>query len=171
MAQAEHPIITRRSLIAATAGSAVAASLPALAEAPDPVCALIAAHKAACRRHEQVCYLLSDLEGEIPRERRKEWFHDDRAKGVGVNDDPRWRAAKTEYWATSEADNKAAWVLAHARPVTLAGAVALLCYAHDYEAEGHDWPCDPPEDDERESDWHGVFYLNLAGALERMARK
>lgn len=117
-----------------------------------------------------MCRLLSDLEGKIPKERRKEWFRDDRAKGVGANDDPRWRAAKTEYWAASKADNDAAWALAHARPVTLAGAVALLRYAHDYEAEGHDWPCDPPEDDEREDDWHGTFHLSLAAALEAMAR-
>jgi hypothetical protein len=77
MAQAERPIITRRSLVAATASAVAAVPLSALAAAPDPVFALIAAHKAACLRHERVCRLLSALEGQIPDAKRQEWFRED----------------------------------------------------------------------------------------------
>jgi hypothetical protein len=169
MAQATHTIITRRSLVAATAaGVSAAAAAPLSTQAlavPDPVFALIAAHKAAYIRFEQVCRFLSDLEGQIPEDKREEWFREDRTKGLGVNDDPRWTAGKATHWATCDAEEKAAWALAHARPATLAGAAALLRYVHGYEAE--DWPCDPQEEDD-EDDWHGTFYLSLAAALEAM---
>jgi hypothetical protein len=108
------------------------------------------------------------LEGQIPDAKRREWFREDRGKGVGANDDPRWKAGKTEYWAASDADDAAAWALAHACPVTLAGAAALLRYAHDQETEGHDWPCDPP-DEASDEDWHATFHLSLAAALEGMS--
>lgn len=171
MSKATHTIITRRSLVAATAAgvSAVAAPLSTQALAvPDPVLALIAAHKAAYISFDQVCRFLSDLEGQIPKEKREEWFREDRAKGLGANDHPRWTAGKAAYWAAPDAEEKAAWALAYARPSSLAGAAALLRYAHGYEAEGSDWPCDPQEAD-GEDDWHGTFYLSLAAALEAMA--
>ena len=174
MAQAKPSIITRRSIVAATAaGISAAATTPLLSQvlsaAADPAFALIAVHKAAYLRHERVCHLLSDLEGQIPKEKRREWFPKDRAKGVDANDDPRWRSGKTEYWAASEADDKAAWALAHARPATLAGTVALLRYAHDRELEGHDWPCDPPHDGADDDDWYATFHSSLAMALENMS--
>ncbi len=168
MAQAEHPIITRRSLVAATAASAaVPLAARAFTAASEPVLALIVAHEAACLRHEQVCHLLSDLEGEIPEEKRKEWFRGDRAKGLGANDDPRWKAGNDAYWAASDADDEAAWALAHARPATLAGAVALLRYAHDYEAHRREWPNDP--EDTSGKIWHATFHASLAAALEGMS--
>jgi hypothetical protein len=102
MAQATHSIITRRSLVAATAaGVSAAAAAPLSTQAfavSDPVLALIAAHKVAYIRFEQMCRFMSDLEGEIPEDKREEWFREDRAKGLGANDDPRWTAAKATYW-------------------------------------------------------------------------
>jgi hypothetical protein len=114
MAQATHTIITRRSLVAATAAGVSAFAAPSSAQAlaaPDPVFALIAAHKAAYVRFEHVCRFLSDLEGQIPEQKREEWFREDRAEGLGANDDPRWTSAKATYWAASDAEENAAWAL------------------------------------------------------------
>ncbi len=161
--------LTRRAAIAATiAGAAApAAALPAFA-ASDPAFALVAAHKAAAAEHEEACSLMSELEGQIPKEKRKEWFRADRAKGVGADDDPRWTAAATAYWATFDAEEKAAWALAHARPATLAAAAALLRHAHEHEAERCEWP-DGPDNEDADVGWHGAFHRSLAAALERMA--
>jgi hypothetical protein len=157
--------ISRRAAIVATLAGvgAPAITVPALA-ASDPVFAAIAAHKVAYNRLDQACRLMSDLEGDIPEERRKEWFAEDRRTDVGANDDPRWTVANAAYWAASDAEEKAAWALAHAQPAGLAGAAALLRYAHEYEADGRDWPCDP-QDEISEDDWHGTFHRNLAAAL------
>jgi hypothetical protein len=54
--------------------------------------AAIAAHKAAYTRLDQACRHLSRMERAIPKERRKEWFDEDREKGIGADDDPRWTA-------------------------------------------------------------------------------
>ncbi len=121
--------LTRRAAIAATLASAAtpAGALPALG-APDPAFALIAAHKAANAEHERVCRNMSDLEGQIPQEKRQEWYAGDRAKGIGRNDDPRWTAANAAYRAAFDAEEAAAWALARARPASVAGAAAFaLC--------------------------------------------
>jgi hypothetical protein len=168
VSKAEYCItkITRRAAIAATlAGVGAPAAVDALL--PDPVLAAIAAHKAAYAALDQVCLRLSRLEGQIPQARRKEWFAEDRAAGVGADDDPRWTAVLAAYHAASDAVEQAAWALAHARPAGLAGAAALLRHAYEHEAEGCDWPCDPEEEDG--DDWHGAFHRNLAAALDALA--
>jgi hypothetical protein len=171
MSKATHTIITRRSLVAATAaGVSAAAAAPSSARAlafPDPILALIAAHRAAHAEFNRVCRFMFDLEEEIPEEKREEWFRGDRAKGLGANDDPRWTAGVAAFRAASDAEEAAAWALAHAQPLTLVGAATLLRYAHGYEAAGDDWPCEPERKDS-EDDWHGTFHLSLAAALEAM---
>jgi hypothetical protein len=160
--------LTRRAAIAATlAGAAALAAAPPALAAPDPAFALIAAHKAATAAHEEACALMSELEGQIPEDKRKEWFRADRAKGIGADDDPRWRAATTAYWATFDAEEKAAWALAHARPATPMGAAALLRHAYEHEAGRCEWP-DRPDNEDAEVGWHGAFHRSLAVALETM---
>jgi hypothetical protein len=160
--------ITRRAAIAATLAGfgAPASAAPALLTS-DPVHAAIAAHKAAYVRLDQACSDLSRLERDIPKDRRQEWFDEDREKGIGLNDDPRWTAALAANRAAFDAEMQAAWVLAHARPASLAGAAALLRYAAEYEDEGSEWPSEP-ETEDGEEEWMITFHQNLAVALDAM---
>src|ERR1043166_3825708 len=100
--------ITRRAAIAATlAGIATPAlTAPAL---PDPVFAAIAAHKAAYARLDQACLHVSRLERTIPKERRQEWFDEDRRQGIGADDDPRWTTALAAQRAAFDAETQTAW--------------------------------------------------------------
>jgi hypothetical protein len=165
MAQAGHRSITRRHFVAASAAFPVAIVAPA---APDPVWAAIAAHQAAYATLDRVCHRLSDLEPQIPEDRRKEYRVDHRGTDVGANDDLRWTAAMAAYWAADAAETEAAWALAHAQPATLAGAAALLRYAHEFEAGGCEWPNEPQEEDGRE-DWNCAFHRTIAVALAALA--
>ena len=158
--------LTRRTAIAAIAAFSAPASVAAL-PAPDPVFAAIAAHKAAYARLDQSCTHLSRMERAIPRERRKEWFDEDRAKGIGADDDPPWTATLAAQRAASDAEAHAAWALAHLRPASLAGAAALLSHAAEFVAGGDEWPCEDPENDDGD-EWDIVFHRNLAAALVAM---
>jgi hypothetical protein len=160
--------LTRRAAIAAAlAGLAAPASAAPALLAPDPVFAAIAAHKGAYVALDQACGNLSRMERAIPKDRRQEWFDEDRGKGIGLNDDLRWTAALAANRAAFEAEARAAWVLAHARPLSLAGAAALLRYAAEYEDEGSEWPSEP-ETEDGEEEWMITFHQNLAAALETM---
>jgi hypothetical protein len=161
--------ITRRAAIAATLGGVAAPALAAPA-LPDPVLAAIAAHKTAYARLDQACRHVSRLEGDIPKQRRQEWFDEDRQQGIGADDDPRWTAALTAQRAAFDAETQTAWALARARPASLAGAAALLRHACEFEAGGDDWPCDPEDPEDEDGDeWSVVFHLSLAATLEAMA--
>lgn len=156
--------LTRRAAIVATlAGVAT----PAVAVLPDPAFAAIAAHKAAYARLDTACRCVSRLERQVPAARRKEWYAEDRGTNVGANDDPRWKAAMTNYWAAFDAETQTAWALARAQPAGLAGASALLRHAYEFEAGGDDWPGEPEEDDGDE--WSLTFHRSLAAALEALA--
>jgi hypothetical protein len=157
--------LTRRNAIAATLAGIAAPALagPALLT-PDPVFAAIAAHKAAYARLDQACLHVSRLEENIPEERRQEWFDEDRVRGIGTNDDPRWTGALTAQRTAFDAETQTAWALAHAQPVGLAGAAALLRHAGEFEAGGCEGPCDP--EDEDGDKWTIIFHHSLAAALE-----
>ncbi|MEA2897795.1 MAG: hypothetical protein QOJ84_3410 [Bradyrhizobium sp.] len=159
--------LTRRNAIVATFAAVAAPVLagPALLP-PDPVFAAIAAHKAAYARLDHACLHVSRLEENIPEERRQEWFDEDREQGIGTNDDPRWTAALTAQRAAFDAETQTAWALAHARPAGLAGAVALLRHAGEFEAGGCGWPCGPENEDG--DNWTVIFHHSLAAALEAM---
>src|SRR4051794_3279321 len=158
--------LTRRTAIAATLAGAAAPALPA-PRTSDPVFAAIAAHKAAYAKLDHVCRLVSDLEGDIPKERRKEWWDEDRANGVGLDDDPRWTAALAAQRAAFDAEKQTAWALAQARPSNSAAVAALLRYATEYEEEGCEWPS-LPETEGGEEKWMITFHHSLAAALEAM---
>jgi hypothetical protein len=169
MAQAACNLITRRFLVAAAAAvsSAAVSALPAQAQAdPDPIFAAIAAHQAAYRALDQVCRRLSDLEQQIPEAARQEYRVDHIGTDVGANDDPRWKAAMVAYWAADTVETQAAWALARAKPATLKGAAALLRYAHEFEAGGCEWPCEPDDED---GDWNCAFHRSVAAALAALA--
>jgi hypothetical protein len=170
MAQAAPTIITRRALVAGAAAgvsSVAATALPALASVADPILDLIVAHKAAYAALDRACRLVSDLEQEIPEERRKEWFAEDRGTAVGANDDPRWTAAMAAYWTASDVEEQRAWALAHSHPTRIASVAAVLRYAYEYPAQGCEWPSLPEEEGGRE-DWNDTFHRSLAAALDAL---
>ena len=164
MAQAESKAITRRAVVAgaaALASTAGATPLPAPVPgaAPDPVLAAIAAHRAAVTALDAAALHLSRVEDGS--------FDDGGAdRGSGADDDPVLLAADAAFDAASDAEARAAWALARARPASPTAAAALLRYAGDVEAKGVDWP-DPPEDDDG-GDWAATFHHNLAAALDAM---
>jgi hypothetical protein len=160
--------LTRRAAIAAT----LAAASPALPAPllPDPAYAAIAGHNAACAAFEGACHHVARMEGAIPKENRREWFDEDRAKGIGADDDPRWTAALNANRAASATEKQVAWALARVRPASLGGAAALLRHCADVTARGDEWPCDPDDDWDGDSEeWIVTFHRNLAAALEAMA--
>ncbi len=162
--------LTRRKAIAAALAGVAAPALAGPARlAPDPVFAAIAAHKVAYARLDQACSHVSRLEGNIPEERRQEWFDGDREQGIGTNDDPRWTAALTAQRATFDAEMQTAWALARAQPAGLAGTAALLRHAGEFEAGGCGWPCGPEDPEDEDGDkWTIIFHHSLAAALEAM---
>jgi hypothetical protein len=161
--------ITRRAAIAATltaavpamAGVALPARAAAPAPAPDPVLAAIAAHREAAAALEAAVRYLSDMEEGLVDDGGED-------RGSEADDDPLLLAAVAAFDAACDADAHAAWALARLRPPCLAGAVALLRYAGDVEADGSDWP--EPPDDERGADWASTFHHNIAAALGAMGR-
>ena len=159
--------VTRRAAIAAT----LAAASPVL-PAPlllDPAYAAIAAHNAAYAAFEGACHHVAYLERAIPKDKRREWFEEDRAKGIGADDDPRWTAALNVDRAASATEKRVAWALARVRPASLAGVAALLRHTADLTARGDEWPCEPEDDSDDDEEWIVTFHRNLAAALEAMA--
>jgi hypothetical protein len=132
---------------------------------PDPAFTAIAAHKAAYEAFDAACSHMSTMEGAIPKDRREEWFEEDRAKGLGANDDPRWSAALNAFRAALSNETRLAWTLARTSPAGVAGAAAALRYAADYADMGCEWPGMPKTED-GEEDWTIVFHQTLAAALE-----
>jgi hypothetical protein len=156
--------ITRRAAIAAGLSAALpplACTLPAHASAPtlipDPILATIAAHRAAVAALDAAAQHLSDVD---------EGLIDDGGmdRGSGADDDPLLLAASAAFHAACDAESRAAWALARARPASPAAAAALLRYAGDLEADGGDWPEAPDEDDG--GDWVAAFHHSLAAALD-----
>jgi hypothetical protein len=160
--------LTRRAAIAAT----LAAASPALPAPrwPDPAYAAIGGHNAAYAAFESACHHVARMESVIPKDKRREWFDEDRAKGIGTDDDPRWTAALNANRAASATEKQVAWTLTRVRPASLAGMAALLRHAADVTARGDEWPCDPDDaSDEDGEEWIVTFHSNLAAALEAMA--
>src|SRR5215468_4164641 len=155
--------ITRRAAIAATLGACAPASLASgglgAAAADDPILAAIAQHRAALAAFDAAAHHLCDVEEGLVEDAGVD-------RGSGPDDDPVLIAALAAFDAASDAESRAAWALARIRPPHLAAAAALLRYAADVEAEGHDWPEPPDHQDGR--DWSCAFHRNLAAALDGM---
>jgi hypothetical protein len=153
----EHrPGASRRGILAGVAASlAAGAALNAAAlvkvhgTEPDPILALIEAHRRASALFEEVVHRLGKLDEVIPSERRKNYHVEHRGTDVGKNDDPCWTATQNEYWTKSDAEDELACELLHAEVTTIAGAVALLRYANEYVDAGNEWPDDLTDDSRR----------------------
>jgi hypothetical protein len=188
LARAMFPPVapTRRSFLSRAAGGAVlalAAPQPAVAEpapdprahlldAPDPILAVIDAHRIACENLDHALKLHSRLEGEIPQHLRKSIITDWETEIVDT-DDPRWIESESTCHALIDADTKAALDLIETVPTTLAGAAALMRYVASLEENGHGWPGALHDDDDKQTgagrDWTVCLHCNIAAVLERVA--
>jgi hypothetical protein len=168
--------VTRRKILgtAAVAAAALTATgaspmaLPAAAgatEPPDPIFAAIEAHKAARAIWVANVYRHSDLENELPRDRRRSCVHIKEDK-IFETDDPRWIKCEREVMRTSDLEMDAACVLVSIIPTTQAGVVALLQYALLADTDGEGWPSDLVSDDGTKArSWHYFLIENVTAAL------
>ena len=137
----------------------------------DPIFAAIEAHRKAEAEFSAALGRLSDLEIELPEERRRSEIN------MGVlaivsEDDPLWIEFQRTVLAASKITDEAATNLLNTRPTTLAGVVAALRYAYDFERRGLEFPSGYDDGDLSECPW-GVqwsvyFHRNLAQAIEAM---
>jgi hypothetical protein len=128
--------LNRRNALTAVASFLVMA-MPAVAIAavgpPDPILAVIEAHRRAWAELGTACDNQAVLENEIPHERR----HYD----VEDSDDPRWIAQQQVMQDVNDRLADAATAMLDIAPTTIAGVIALLSYATEHVCiSGADWP-------------------------------
>jgi hypothetical protein len=130
--------------------AALPAALPATAAAPDPVLALIAAHRAAEVAHCDV------VDAQAEAETR-----------YGIRSDEA-REAADRSGAMCDEVNAIAWRLATTPPTTFAGVAAVLRFANEVEDAGGDWP---DTDTIGREGWHYQLRAIMAQALETIIRQ
>jgi hypothetical protein len=137
----------------------------------DPIFAAIEAHRRAEVEFSGAVERLSDLENELPKERRRSEIN------MGVlaivsEDDPRWIELQMTVMATWKITDGAATELLNTRPTTLAGVVAVLRYAYDFARRGLEFPGGYDDGDLSQCpwgvEWSVYFHRNLAQAIETM---
>ncbi|MGF6309931.1 hypothetical protein ABIB82_004072 [Bradyrhizobium sp. i1.8.4] len=147
-------VITSTAVFAGA--SAVAPTLASnIAGDADPIFAAIEHHKAA--RAEFARW--ADLQGELEIANVR-------------STDPRWIEADEEVTRSMKADDAAAIELLNIRPTTMAGLLALLKHATEFDTDGQGFPEDLHSNDERDISRSWQFFLieNVAGVLaERLA--
>jgi hypothetical protein len=138
----------------------------ALGRVPDPILEAIEAHKAARATWIEWVYRHSDLEQELPKDKRQSNI-DVWEELIIFDDDPRWIEAERELKRTSDLESDAAIVLLNVQPTTLAGILALLNYAVEADTDGVGWP-DALESDDGQITRHWQFFL-IEGVAEALA--
>jgi hypothetical protein len=152
--------------------TAGAATMPKLK--PDPIFAAIKAHHAAGVEWLRHVKLENKLDQIIPFEKRRNYTVSDREDPkVGKEDDPRWTAARKEFWAAHDQLDKAAIALTDVAPSTVAGVAALLDYCAKTEAKMDGALFPDLEDDDLVGKSVGVPFLyfvckNAAAALKEV---
>jgi hypothetical protein len=172
-------VSTRRRFLSQAAGVAaggavlgMALPMPvpagALERVPDPILEAIEAHKAARATWLEWVCRHSDLEQELPKEKRQSNI-DVWEELIIFADDPRWIEAERELKRTSDLESDAAIVLLTVQPTTLAGILALLNYAVEADTDGVGWPDSLQSDDGRITrSWQFFLIEGVAEALAGM---
>jgi hypothetical protein len=156
---------SRLTLVAGSAPKLGLAASAALATTnADPIFAAIEAHRALDEKHGEACDRQALLEQWIPTDKqRTNGTHD-----IVPTDDPRWIAHMREIEEIMDAKFERGWALIKIEPTTLAGVVAMLRYASEFEALGNEWP-DPPKGNMKFSrPWSMFLYRQLAAAIEQI---
>jgi hypothetical protein len=115
------------------------------ADEPDPAFAVIAAMRAAHAAHGEACDVLAEAE-------ERYGFHSAEAEDV-----------YERQGAACDASCAAACSLAITPPTTLAGIVAVLRFANQFEDEGMEWP---NSDTIGPDGWHYQLRATMAQAIE-----
>ncbi|MBR1149059.1 hypothetical protein [Bradyrhizobium sp. JYMT SZCCT0428] len=143
-------------------------AVPAIASqsGPDPILAAIEAHKAAFRAVIAENDTHTELEKELPPEKRYSnvnvW-----EELIIFDDDPRWIASERAMHDLWDAEGVAAAELVTVLPTTVAGLIALLQYAVEADTDGETWPRDLVAGD-RSGAWHHLLIENIAQVLPGM---
>jgi hypothetical protein len=108
------------------------------AKSPDPIFALIDAHKAAVDAEREATDHLNAMEKSIPVDRQRgEIF----GEVIEVStDDPRWTAACHLYNDACDKTYELAIDMINQPPVSVEGVAALLSYAQEFVEAGNLWP-------------------------------
>jgi hypothetical protein len=157
----------RRAFLSNVAALSVAATItgPAVALSHDPIFAAIEAHKAARAIWVANVYRHSDLENELPKDKRRSWVHVGK-DNIFETDDPRWIENEHEVMRTSDLEMDAACVLVSIIPTTQSGVVALLQYALLADTDGEGWPGQLVSDDgTKKRSWHYFLIETVTAAL------
>jgi hypothetical protein len=109
------------------------------ANSVDAIFVPIEAHQRAEEEFSAALRRLSGLENELPKERRRSEINMG-LLAIVSEDDPMWVEVQKTVLATHKTTGEAATQLLNTRPTTLAGVVAVLRYAYDYERHGLDFP-------------------------------
>ncbi len=162
----------RRYVVAAIAALPALAATGAVAQdAADPVFAAIETHKTAAANHAEAVDVIAELEEALPPQERQ-WSAADgeREPPAGTSDNPRWIDAQVAVLSSGDALDDASWALIDsAAPTTVAGAAALLSYAHDFVAAGNRWPAYAGEGAGETEDWNSEMHRKLAAVLGQPA--
>jgi hypothetical protein len=150
--------------------SAAAAPIAALAASGvDPIFPAIEAHKTARATWIEWVYRHSDLEDELPKEKRRSWA-DMYEEKIFETDDSCWIECERAVARTMNAEIDAAVVLVDVRPTTQAGICALLQYAHAIDTDGEAWPRELQSDDGKITrPWEYFLIESVAGALAKLS--
>jgi hypothetical protein len=139
------------------------------ASSVDPIFASIEAHQRAEEEFSAALRRLSGLENELPKERRRSEINMG-LLAIVSEDDPMWVEVQKTVLASHKTTDEAATQLLSTLPTTLAGVVAVLRYAYDYERHGLDFPGGYDDGDLSECpggvEWSVYFHRNLAQAIE-----
>jgi hypothetical protein len=150
---------------ALTVATTIAGPARAIQNSPDPILEAIEAHKAARATWIANVYRHSDLERELPRDKRRSWVNIEEDK-IFETDDPRWIECEREVMRTSDFETDAACALVSIIPTTQAGVVALLQYALLADTDGEGWPRELVSDDgTKERSWRYFLIENVTAAL------
>ena len=131
--------------MATAGGVALGAALPlpgsaaSAGEGPDPILAAIEAHKAAHAKWLSWLHRRSELESDLPKERRHSNI-DAWGEKIVETDDPKWIEAERECDLTGDAETDAAWAILDELPTTKAGVLALIGHTIAHDPDGCAWP-------------------------------
>jgi hypothetical protein len=155
------------SIVALPIAAAVPVASPSIAAVnDDPILEAIEAHKAARATWLEWVCRHSDLEQELPKEKRQSNI-DVWGTLIIFDDDPRWIEAERELKRTSDLETDPAVVLLNVQPTTLAGILALLKYAVEADTDGDGWP-DSLQSDDGKITRRWQFFL-IEGVAEALA--
>ena len=163
------------SVASVSAAAAVAPpTLAAGAQPSDPIFAAIEKHRAAWRAYEAACNDQSRLEESLPKAQTR--WHPRREELSTPPPDgahPDWVRVVSADWAAWDAHLDATLAMIDVAPTTIAGAIALLRYFHDFVIAGGEWPADfvddvdDPDAEARPCSW--FLHRHVADALTEIA--